>query len=328
MNKNEINPEAMHSWSKDEFLWELKYRPQTLKDVILPDEIKNYLIGRMASGEIPNLGLWSRTPGLGKTSLAYAIAGDMESELLFINASEENGINVVRTDIKQFVDSVSFTDNNKICILDEVDQTTSDFQKAFRSFLENASTNARFILTANYKFNIIDAIRNRLYQIDFDDMYVSHKKEMMKKIFNRLKFILDTENIEYDDKDVQFIVKNQYPSTRSMIISMQNSILNGKLIVSEDMVNIHELSAKLTEFIAAKKWDEARDTIAKISNPALYYHYLFRHMKQLMPEESQKHLVIILDDQMYKLAHVRDMEITLTSTVSQIMLNKNIVFYK
>jgi len=133
-----------------------KFRPKNINDIVLPETFKASLREWKADGQIPNLLLISKGPGLGKTSLAHVIAAELDSEIMFINASLESNIDLLRDKIKGFVSTVAFDGRPKIVVLDEADglneRTT---QPALRAFIEEFSKSARFILTANHKNKII-----------------------------------------------------------------------------------------------------------------------------------------------------------------------------
>ena len=134
---------------RDEFLFVEKYRPTTVEDCILPEHIKNTFRQYVERKEIPNL-LLIGGAGVGKTSVAKALCNDVGCDYLFVNASDENGIDTLRTKISSYATSVSITGGRKVVILDEFDATTGNFQSAFRSFLEAYSSNCTFIMTCNY----------------------------------------------------------------------------------------------------------------------------------------------------------------------------------
>ena len=137
--------------SKSEFLWVEKYRPQTIEDCILPASLKKTFQQIVDSGEMHNM-LLSGSAGLGKTTVTRALCNQLNLEYIIINASEESGIDVLRSKIKQFASSVSLTGGIKVVILDEADYLNAQStQPALRGFIEEFSGNCRFILTCNFK---------------------------------------------------------------------------------------------------------------------------------------------------------------------------------
>ena len=150
------------------FVWTEKYRPKTIDDVILPKRLKDPLSDFVKSGEIQNL-IFVGKSGIGKTTVAHALANELGADVLFINASLENGIDVLRSKIAQFASTISLTGAGKIVILDEADGLNpSSFQPALRGFIEEFSSNCRFILTCNYIQKLIVPIQSRCKVINFN----------------------------------------------------------------------------------------------------------------------------------------------------------------
>ena len=139
----------------NEFLWVEKYRPQLIQDCILPNSIKKTFEDIVNGGELHNM-LLTGTAGTGKTTIAKALCYELGLDYLMINGSEESGIDTLRTKIKQFASSVSLSGGYKVVILDEADYLNpQSTQPALRAFMEEFSSNCRFILTCNFKNRII-----------------------------------------------------------------------------------------------------------------------------------------------------------------------------
>ena len=140
-----------------DFLWVEKYRPKTIEECILPEDIKSTFQNFLKQGEIPNL-LLSGTAGTGKTTVARALCEELKCDYLIINGSDEGRqIDTLRTKIKNFASTVSLTEdaNHKVVIIDEADYTNADsVQPAMRAFMEEFHNNCRFILTCNFKNKI------------------------------------------------------------------------------------------------------------------------------------------------------------------------------
>ena len=172
----------------DHFLWVEKYRPRTVDDCVLPEEQKTFFKQALQQGEIQNM-LLCGTAGTGKTTIARALCEELKTDYIIINGSEESGIDVLRTKIKDFASTVSFTGNTKVVILDEADGISSEGSRALRNVMEEYSGNTRFILTANYKHKIITPIQSRCQTLNFDHSI----KDVAKHCFN----ILQKEKISY-----------------------------------------------------------------------------------------------------------------------------------
>ena len=167
----------MLSVNKEHIVWVEKYRPKNIDDIILTKETKAMVKSWIESGQIPNLLLSGRTPGTGKTSLCHTLIAEIGADAIFINSRLYPNIDSLRNKIQGFVSTSSFDGRPKIVVLDEADfLNANSTQPALRGFIEQFSKNARFILTANYKTKLIEPIRNRLIDIDFDEMFVQNKR--------------------------------------------------------------------------------------------------------------------------------------------------------
>ena len=218
-------PGAMTAIDDSHFIWAEKYRPQNIQDLIFPETMKAVLVDWMNKGEIPNIGLFGSMPGTGKTSLANAIIKTLGADVLWINASKDNGIDTIRAKVGQFASTVSVLGKIKIVVYDESDYLTPNAQATLRSDLETFSKNCRFIFTGNYPDKIIDPLLNRLQIYDLDKMYQDYKPELGKHIYHRINFILANENISAEPAQVQEVVKNFYPSTREMVMLFNTTML-------------------------------------------------------------------------------------------------------
>lgn len=197
-------------------LWIEKYRPKSVAHLVLPNDFRNFFKKIMKNGEIPNLLLASPTAGTGKSSIAKAIVNDLQADYIYINASAERSIDILRDQIAGFAQTMSFSGKLKIVILDEADGLTPDFQKALRSYMEEFSSNCRFILTCNFLNKIIKPLQQgRTMVLDFD--MGKYREELIPQIINRLSGILKNENVPFEEEGVKKIVEKTFPSIRKAI---------------------------------------------------------------------------------------------------------------
>lgn len=203
--------------------WVEKYRPKCLDDLIIDEETKRMLKDYLAKDTIPNLML-AGTPGKGKTSLAETLVEELGCDYLYINASEENGIDIVRSKIIDFADSASIAANIKLVILDESDQMTINAQNSLKNVIEKSSSDTRFIFTCNNVNKMEPAIVSRCNEIQVN--------APVKVIFERLLQILDSENISYNDSNkrdiVEKIIKRHFPDIRGMINHLEVCSISGE----------------------------------------------------------------------------------------------------
>jgi len=205
---------------KEHDIWVEKYRPVTLEDYIGNEHIKEKIRVFLQNEDMPHL-LLSGPPGTGKTSCAKLITNTFDFEMLYINASDENSVDVIRDKIKSFVSTISFN-KFKVVILDEADYVTIQAQAALRNLMETFSSHARFILTCNYLDRIIPAIQSRCQSFQ---IIPPNKKEVAERVVK----ILNNENIIFDIKDVANFVNEGYPDIRKVINLCQQHSVNGEL---------------------------------------------------------------------------------------------------
>ena len=290
-------------FNEKEFIWVEKYRPQRIDDLILDDKIKSRLKEFLNTQS--NLLFSSRTPGLGKTSIANAIIKEGGFESLFLNASLEKGIDVLRGSVASFASTSSFNGKKKIVILDEIDNMTEQAQSALRGFIEEFSINCCFIATCNYINKIIEPVRNRFEIFDFDKM-VFDTQSNVKEIYERLEFILKNEKIEYDNSNILQIIKENYPSIRGCIMSLQRNCVNGKLQYNVfDNENAYQ---KIIELAQSKNIQEMLKIIYEITNPSGFYSYVFNNIRNY--KNIPQMIVVLAKYQEYD-SKVRDKNLNL-----------------
>jgi DNA polymerase III delta prime subunit len=201
-------------------LWTEKYRSQTLDQYIGNDELKNTIQSWIIKNDIPHLLLYGKA-GTGKTTLAKLITKNINCDMMYINASDENGIDTIRDKVKSFASTSTFQPL-KVVILDESDYLTINAQASLRNIIETFSAKTRFILTCNYVERIIEPLQSRCQ---------AFKIETLSKpdIARHLVSILEAENTTYNLPDISAIVTNFYPDIRKIINVTQQNSIDGKL---------------------------------------------------------------------------------------------------
>lgn len=280
----------MFSKPLENSLWVEKYRPQNLSEYVGNDTLKATIEKYIETNDIPHLLLHARA-GTGKTSLGKIITNSIDCDVLYINASDENNIDTVRTKIKNFVSSVGFK-RWKIVFLDEADALTPLSQAALRNMMEMFSKNARFIMTCNYPEKIIDPIQSRCAVFE---VYPPSRKEVAV----RLVQILNQEQVKYDTKDVGIIVNTSYPDIRRVINSAQRQTFNGTLELSKrEEIQIDYMNKVLDALKTAKRpeqtFNEIRQIIAdsKVRTFDDMYRFLYDNVYEFAPENTRASVIV------------------------------------
>ncbi len=194
----------------EKFLWVEKYRPTTVDECILPSNLKQTFKEFVKQKTIPNL-ILSRGAGVGKTTIASAMLNEIGATSMMINGSEESGIDVLRTKIKNFASTSSLEGGRKYLILDESDYLNpQSTQPALRGFMEEFHKNCGFILTCNYKNRLIEPLHSRCSGVDFR-IPKGEINKLCTQFFKRVKGILDEEGIKYDDKVILELITKYFP---------------------------------------------------------------------------------------------------------------------
>ena len=287
-----------------------KYRPHTLDAIILPDETRKIIESFREKRELTNHLLLVSGPGQGKTSLAKIIVKDiLQCDYLYLNASDENGIDTIRTKVISFAQTKSFNGDLKVVLLDEADSISPEAQRALRNVMEEYANNTRFILTANYKHKIIEPITSRCIALNFQHNVADVAKHCYQ--------ILKKEKIVIEDKDKQLFletVKHNFPDIRKIINTLQRFSVSGKLEIPASFSN--------NEFVDTLFKNICNDALAArklvIQSESVFQNDYHGLMKQLLEHvyqtstlsTSQKQIIIlILVERMYRHTFVVDAEI-------------------
>ena len=298
----------------DHSLWVEKYRPTTMDTYIGNEHLKSKVSVYLESGDLPHLLLYGRA-GTGKTTLAKLLVNNIECDYLYINASDENNVETVRTKVKQFASTMGFKDM-KIVILDECDYITPNAQAALRNLMETFSKHCRFILTCNYVERIIYPIQSRCqsFQIIPPDR---------KQVATHLSDILSKESVQYELDDIVTIVNSGYPDIRRVINSSQRQVVKGELVVDKSTIIQNDYKLKVLELLKQDK-KSAFNGIRKVllDSKVTDYAELFRLLYDNIEEYAKGHLAeVILVIAKYELsdAHVVDKEINAMAMIVEIL---------
>lgn len=312
-------------------IWVEKYRPHKISDCILPEAIKETFEQIVQQGIIPNLILTGKAGG-GKTTAARAICEELGVEYILINASENGNIDTLRTEIREFASTESFLHDldasgfstgrkRKVVILDEADHLNpNSTQPALRAFIEEFASNVSFIFTCNSLSKIITYLHSRTAVIEYN-IPNSEKEALAKQFFKRLKFILDTEGIEYDTKVIMALTFKFWPDFRRTINELQRYALAGKIdesiLAQVRDVPMSELikALKAKDFHAMRKWCAVHHDSDSVKIIRKLYDVLFDvFVKNQVPD-----VVILMGRYQYQAAFVDDHELHLVAFLTELM---------
>ena len=296
-------------------LWVEKYRPSTLDTYIGNEHLKSKVSMYLESGDLPHLLLYGRA-GTGKTTLAKLLVNNIECDCLYINASDENNVETVRTKVKGFASTIGFKDM-KVIILDECDYITPNAQAALRNLMETFSKHCRFILTCNYVERIIDPIQSRCQSFQ---IIPPSKTEVAKHLHS----ILIQENIMDSPEDIKVLVESGYPDIRRVINSAQRNVVNGRLKLDTSSIIQNDYKLKLLKILETQNKKNAFKEIRQLlaDNKITDYADLFRLLYDEVDGYGKGHLAeCILIIARYELSdsQVVDKEINVMAMIIEIL---------
>ena len=302
------------------FLWVEKYRPKTVDDCILPSELKKSFSEFVKDKHIPNL-ILSGSAGTGKTTIAKAMVEEIGSTWMLINGSEESGIDVLRTKIKNFASTVSLEGGRKYIILDEADYLNpQSTQPALRGFMEEFHKNCGFILTCNYKNRLIPPIHSRCSNIDFT-IRNGERIKLAESFFKRVQDILGQEQIKFEPKAIAELINKYFPDWRRCLNELQRYSTSGQIdagiLVNLSSENIKELVSfmKAKEFTNVRKW-----IVNNLDNdPSRIFRTIYNSLYDNLDHSTIPHAVVIIADYQYKSAFVADQEINMLACMTELM---------
>lgn len=288
--------------------WVEKYRPKSLEDFIISEKNREFITSFKQTLEIPNL-LFIGTPGLGKTTLAKIIVNNiLECQYLYINASDENGIDTIRSKVTSFAQTKSIDGKIKVIILDETDGLSLEAQRALRNTMEEFAKITRFILTANYKHKIIPALQSRCQSIDLTPP--------LDGVAKRSVYILKSEKIEISDSQKKLLllfIKANYPDLRKIINELQKYSVNKVLSLIDDKND--DVLKLIYQEIQKKNVTSVRKAL--IENESKFnsdYTSLLRHLFNFIfsleiGEELKSKSLLIIAEYLYRSSFIVDQEI-------------------
>jgi len=289
-----------------------KYRPSTLEHYVGNENIKEVIQKYLNQNDIQNF-IFYGGAGTGKTTLAKIIVKNLDCDFLYLNASDENGIDTIREKVKGFASTASFK-GIKVVILDEADFITIQGQAALRNVIETFSRSTRFILTCNYIERVIDPIQSRCQVLK---IVPPSKLDTAK----HTAWVLDQEEISYETDDIKSIVNQYYPDLRKMLNTIQSSTINSKLLLDKDvLVSSNYMLSVIKELSTSKNWKNIRQIIADsgVKDFEELYRFLFENSSKYASNREGS-VAIILNEHLYQANFRIDKEINIMSAISKII---------
>ena len=305
------------------FIWVEKYRPQTIKDCILPDNIKKTFKEFLNRGEIPNM-LLAGPPGVGKTTVAKALCNELGVDFYVINGSDEGRfLDTVRNNAKNFASTVSLTSEakHKVIIIDEADNTGNDVQLLLRAFIEEFAGNCRFIFTCNYKNKILEPLHSRCAVVDFS-IRGKEKQQIAANFFQRLNFILEQEGVETDKKVLVELINKHFPDWRRVLNECQRYSVSGKIdsgiLAAFSDVAVDDLikNLKSKNFPEVRKWVNTNMD----NDTSVLFRRIYDSLYESLVPTTIPAAVLVIAKYQYQMAFVADQEINMLACLTEIMV--------
>jgi replication factor C small subunit len=297
---------------KQHTLWIEKYRSETLEQYIGNDAIKSRIADCIAKNDIPHL-IFAGSAGTGKTTLAKLIVKNIQCDYLYLNASDENGIDVIRDKVKGFASTSTFKPL-KVVILDEADFLTQPAQAALRNLIEEYSITTRFVLTCNYVERLIEPLQSRC---ELHMLKPPSKGDVARHICTN---ILDVEGITYDMKDVAKVINELYPDVRSIIKVLQSNIKGSNLVITMLDDNWCKPLVEILKKRDKNAWYQVRQLVAdsQVDDFQTAYRYMFDNLSEFSYGHDAE-LSVILDDFIWRAGVVPDKEINFAACIAKIL---------
>jgi DNA polymerase III delta prime subunit len=297
---------------KQHSLWIEKYRSQTLEQYIGNDAVKDRISDCIVKNDIPHF-LFAGSAGTGKTTLAKLIVKNIKCDYLYINASDENGIDIIRDKVKVFASTSTFQPL-KVVILDEADFLTQPAQAALRNLIEEYSITTRFILTCNYIERLIEPLQSRC---EIHLLKPPSKGDVARHICTN---ILDVEGVGYEMGDVATLIKEYYPDVRSIIKYLQAGIKDNKYQWIALNTNWTKQLIQILKKRDKDAWYQVRQLVAdaQVDDFQVAYRYMFEQLTEFSYGHDAE-LSVILDDFIWRSGVVPDKEINFAAAIAKIL---------
>ena len=298
---------------KQHTLWVEKYRSSDLSSYVGNENIKKTIQQYLDQNDIQNF-IFSGPAGTGKTTLAKLIVSNLDCDYLYINASDERGIDTIRDKVSGFASAASFK-GIKVVILDEADFITIQGQAALRNVIETYSRTTRFILTCNFVERIIDPLQSRCQVLK---IVPPSKSDIAKHVAN----IIEQENVEYEIDDIKLLVNQFYPDLRKMLNTAQLSTQEGKLVIDKSIIVSSNYTTQVLKELTKPKpnWNEIRQIIANanVQDFEELFRFLYDNASVYVPG-SEGMVTIYINEYSYQSNFRIDKEINTMALIQKLI---------
>jgi len=307
-------------------IWAEKYRPKKFEDLILPSTVENLYKKILETKEIPNLLLYS-SPGTGKTSSVKVLAKELDYEVLYINASLENTIDVIRTKVQTFAASKSFFGKRKLCFLDEADRISIDGLNSLKVLIEQFSSNCSFVIATNYIAKFPEPIISRFQVVNFEEYDEEEERELQKKYAGRLLKILKNEGVKNVDKELKRalirLVQKTFPDLRKAIVELQRLYYSYGENITVEAVDKHVkdfIEETIKKIYQGKYREVVKEILSKLT-PEQFYVEVYRKMKKAVnvSDEDLMGVMMILAKYAHQHYITVDRELNLAACIAELI---------
>jgi len=301
---------------KKHTIWAEAYRPTCIDSFVGNDQVKQKITKYINDNDPPHI-LFYGKPGTGKTTLAKILINNINCDYMYINASSETSVDVIRNRVTGFAAAVGIK-SLKIIVLDEFDFMSLNAQAALRNLMETFSKSTRFILTANYHEKILDAIQSRCQSFHI-------LPPSKQQVAIHVSKILESENIIFNIQDVALLVNSTYPDIRQLINSLQKQSINNELVIDKETLIESDFKLKLLEIVKNSKskkemFADIRQFVAdnQISDFSEIYRLFYDELDNLFPGNIANAILVISEGQ-YTDALILDKEINFMAVMIKLI---------